>query len=77
MILKQDMPLDIVEQYPQTDPVFRTYDEQIGQCLLCHCLFDSLETIARRYDIDLAEMIQQLERAAGENGGSNDSIFSG
>lgn len=70
MITKQDTPLDIVERYPQTDPVFRTYDEQIGQCLLCHCLFDSLETIARRYDIDLAEMITRLEiavvRAPGE-----------
>lgn len=70
MITKQDTPLDIVEQYPQADPVFRTYDEQIGQCLLCHCLFDSLETIARRYDIDLAEMITRLEiavvRAPGE-----------
>lgn len=70
MISKKQTPLDIVEAFPQTDPVFRAYDGLIGKCLLCHCLFDTLETIAKQYDLDLEEMIRQLESAADSPGRS-------
>ena len=67
MITKDLSPLDIVEQHPETEDVFRTYDEALGKCLLCHCLFDSLETIAGEGDLDLSDMLKKLRDAmAGE-----------
>lgn len=63
MKFTKDMsPLDVVEACPESEPVFRTYDEKIGKCLLCHCLFDSLETIARDHDLELTELLDQLEQ---------------
>lgn len=52
--------LDIVEQYPQTEPVFRDYDEIIGKCLLCNCLFESVGSVAKEYQLDEAEMLRKL-----------------
>ena len=63
MITKEMTPLDVVEQYPETEPVFRTYDGAIGKCLLCHCLFDSLESIAREGELDLETFLSSLEDA--------------
>ncbi|NMA93227.1 MAG: hypothetical protein GX975_01050 [Clostridiales bacterium] len=64
MRIKSDMlVLDIVEQYPQTDSVFREYDEIIGECLLCNCLFESVGSVAKEYQLDEAEMLRKLNEA--------------
>lgn len=56
--------LDVVGDYPPTDPVFREYDEVIGKCLLCQHLFDSIESIAKEYQLDEQEMLRKLNEAA-------------
>lgn len=63
MFTKHQTPLELVEVYPQTDPVFRSYDDILGKCLLCHHLFDPLETIAQLYGLDLTDLIHRLEEA--------------
>ena len=65
MKFTKDMsPLDVVEACPGREPVFRTCDEKIGKCLLCHCRFDSLETIARDHEVDPTVLLDQLEQVS-------------
>ena len=60
MISKDMNPLDIVYKYPETEEILRSYDEEIGTCLLCTYLFDSLESIADKHELDLEKMMNQL-----------------
>ena len=61
MRIKSDMlVLDIVEQYPQTELVFRDYDEPTGKCVLCNHLFDTVKAFAQKYQLDEAELLRKL-----------------
>lgn len=65
MLIQSDMTiLDIVDHYPQTDPVFREYDDVVGKCLLCHNLFDTIEFVTKKYELSEADMLQKLNEAA-------------
>ena len=64
-LITPDMTLlDTVHRHPATEPVFRTRDEQAGECLLCKALFETIEDAAKHYDLDLDELLADLERAA-------------
>ncbi len=62
MISKDMNPLDVVYKYRETEEVFRSYD-QPDKCILCDHLFDSIENIAARYDLDVDEMLTKLNSA--------------
>lgn len=64
LIQPQMIILDIVAQYPQTDPIFREYDDIIGKCLLCSHLFNSIESVTKEYQLNQADMLQKLNEAA-------------
>lgn len=64
MITLEMTILDIVEKYPETESVFREYDSVAGICLLCHKLFDPLDTIAREYGISPDILLEKLNEAA-------------
>jgi hypothetical protein len=52
--------LEIVEKHPETEHIFRDYDEFAGECLLCNGLFDSIENISIKYGINSDEIISRL-----------------
>ncbi len=56
--------LDMVAQYPGTEQVIRSRDEQAGKCLLCTALFDSVEQVARDNGLDLDVLLEELRIAA-------------
>lgn len=58
--------LDVVERHPETEAVFREYDDVIGKCLLCQNLFDSIESISQVYAINSMEMIRKLNQCIKE-----------
>lgn len=60
MITKNMIVLDIVEKYPETENVFHEYDIILGKCLLCHCLFDSIEDIAIDCNLNINDIINKL-----------------
>lgn len=60
MITKEIQILNIVADYPETEDIFRSYDQVVGKCVLCQNLFDSLEVFANEYNIDLTDLIQKL-----------------
>ena len=62
-MLNKDMTiLDIVAEYPNTEDVFRTYDDIAGKCTMCHNLFDTLEEFADMYKINYSDLIDRLEK---------------
>lgn len=56
--------LDILSRYRHTEAVFKQYDEKAGVCLFCQALFDPLKEVARRYGLNLSELILDLKVAA-------------
>ena len=53
--------LDIVSRYRETEVVFKRYDEPAGECVCCNALFDTLETVANKYNLDIQKMIHDLD----------------
>lgn len=65
MITENMVLLDIVSDFPETEKVFRQYDKEIGKCLLCSNLFDTIAKITIVYDIDLQEILKKLNSVEG------------
>jgi hypothetical protein len=59
--------LDIVSKYRHTEAVFTQYDEKAGVCLCCQALFDSLEDLARKYGLDLKELMADLKAIVNDS----------
>ena len=67
LVFTRDMQiLNIVSEYPETEEIFRSYDELAGKCVLCNNLFDSLEDFALEYNINLQDLILKLNKGINE-----------
>ena len=55
--------LDVVSRYRETEAVFKQYDARAGECICCQALFDSVQDVAEKYHLDLAELLTDLESA--------------
>lgn len=61
MFTKESVVFDIVSEYPGTEEVFRSYDDFLGQCLMCHNLFDRLGDLEERHGIRFEKISKELE----------------
>lgn len=64
LIMPEMTVLDVVSKYRQTESVFKQYDQNAGECICCQALFESLQDVAARYNLDLEELLTDLETAA-------------
>lgn len=55
--------LDVVSAFKGTESVFKRYDALAGECICCNALFESLESVAGRYHLDLELLMADLESA--------------
>ncbi|NOQ41956.1 MAG: DUF1858 domain-containing protein [Desulfuromusa sp.] len=55
--------LEIVTEHPETEVVFKSYDERVGECICCQRLFETVQQVAERYRLDLAEFLAELNAA--------------
>lgn len=55
--------LDIVEKHPQTEDIFSFYDDIVGKCVLCNCLFDRIDTFANDYNINLKTLTDKINKS--------------
>lgn len=62
-ITPQTTVLDIVSAHKQTETIFRSYDQRAGECVLCNALFETLEGLARKYGLDLQEILTRLRQS--------------
>jgi len=56
--------LDVVSEYPETEVVFKSYDERVGECICCQRLFETVQKVAEIYNLNLAELLAKLNSAA-------------
>ncbi|MBP1925095.1 UTP-glucose-1-phosphate uridylyltransferase [Sedimentibacter acidaminivorans] len=63
MIKKEMTILDIVEKYPKTEEIFKSYDKLVGKCVLCNNLFDSLDSFTADNNIDLQDLIDKIDNS--------------
>ena len=56
--------LDIVSTYSAAQEVFKRWDDRAGECICCNALFESLDAVAEKYNLDLAALVQDLRNAA-------------
>ncbi|MDX2493611.1 MAG: hypothetical protein QNK27_01465 [Desulfuromusa sp.] len=56
--------LDIVSEYPETEVVFKSYDERVGECICCQRLFETVQKVAEIYNLNLSEILAKLNSVA-------------
>lgn len=56
--------LDIVSKYSATQEVFKDWEGLAGECICCSALFEPLEIVAEKYELDLSALIKELTAAA-------------
>lgn len=56
--------LEVIQLRRSTEAVFKSLEAETGHCICCEALFDPLEQVARHYGLDLANLLDRLERAA-------------
>ncbi len=52
--------LDLVEKYETATEIFNRYNDQAGECILCHNLFESLKTVIEKYGLDEKTLLTEL-----------------
>lgn len=52
--------LDVVSRYEATRKVFKFYDTKAGECICCRSLFETLETVAEKYGLDMEKFMTDL-----------------
>jgi hypothetical protein len=57
--------LDVVSAHPDTIAVFKSFDEQAGECICCTSLFMTIRDVARKYHFHLPQFLSTLEKAIG------------
>jgi len=55
--------LDVVSTYPETEVIFKSYDASVGECICCQSLFDTVQQVADKYNLDLPEILNKLNSA--------------
>ena len=56
--------LDTVATWKETQAVFKRYDALAGECICCNALFESIQDMVKKYDLDLMTLLAELEAAA-------------
>jgi hypothetical protein len=60
--------LDVLDRYRQTEKVFKEYDDQVGECICCAALFNTLADVASSYNLDLEKLLNDLESVVDAGG---------
>ena len=57
--------LDVLSRFRHTEAVFSRYDNKAGECICCNALFEPLEDLAAKCDLDLDSLLEELEASLG------------
>jgi hypothetical protein len=55
--------LDAVSRHQETIGVFKSFDEQAGECICCTSLFMTIRDVAKKHGFDLPQFLSTLEKA--------------
>jgi len=60
--------LDLISKFRDAEKIIRSYDGRAGECICCNSLFDSLEDVARKYGLDLDELMLKIKSGIEQGG---------
>lgn len=63
VITKDQEVLGLVEKHPATQSVLEEHDEQVGECICCNALFQTIEEVAAKYSLNLEGFLEDTNRA--------------
>ena len=66
--------LEVIRRHRKTETVFRKYDEQAGTCICYNALFDTLEEVAKRYNLGLEGLLLELEAVVADSKKVNEML---
>ncbi|MBN1847841.1 MAG: hypothetical protein JW932_04580 [Deltaproteobacteria bacterium] len=52
--------LDTISKYREREAIFKRLDEKAGECICCHALFDTMQDVAQKYDLDITGFLAGL-----------------
>jgi hypothetical protein len=53
--------IDIIARYRETEKVFKKFDEKAGVCICCEALFDTIQVVSERFNLELESLLSDLE----------------
>lgn len=65
IIVKSMRIIDIIETYPETEDIFRQYDAKCKAVIMFQYLYETVEQVAKRYELNLDEMLVRLNKVIG------------
>jgi len=55
--------LDVVSKNESTVEIFNSYNDMAGECICCNALFETVNDIIRKYNINSEEFLLRLKDA--------------
>ena len=62
MEIRKRTLLEILEEYPEIESAIRQYDDVVGVCMVCRCLFKTIDEIEDLYHVSLKELEEKIEK---------------
>ncbi len=56
--------VEIMSQWRSSEEIFKAYESHAGTCLRCHALYNTVEEVARKYNLDLTKLLADLNALA-------------
>ncbi len=53
--------IDTIARYRETEKVFKKFDEKAGVCICCEALFDTIQVVSERFNLELENLLSDLE----------------
>lgn len=61
MIKPETILLDVIYEHPQTEKLFRKYEELTGICIMCEHLFAALDEVSLILNCNTDELITEIK----------------
>jgi hypothetical protein len=55
--------IDTITRYRKTEKVFKKFDKKAGVCICCEALFDTIQEVSERFNLELDSLLYELKIA--------------
>ncbi|NOQ52023.1 MAG: hypothetical protein GQ578_07410 [Desulfuromonadaceae bacterium] len=56
--------IDIITRYRETEKVFKEFDKKTGACICCEALFDTIQVVSEKFNLELESLLSDLEKGS-------------
>ncbi len=59
--------IDIITRYRETEKVFKKFDKNAGVCICCEALFDTIQVVSEKFNLELESLLSELTIAVDDS----------